>query len=257
MNLGQRGQAYLVRNGRYTLFNNGSTLPEPLTIILNPMDVCLLVFTYPESSCTIKIDVQPRVANIIVDGMQYYSSQMPLCFPWVTRAVHSLKVQTIVHIDPNTRYVFKTWIDGSTSAERLYRASTPTILVAQFELEYKVEVSSESGFIMGGGWFAPGSTCNISVSPTHVPKDFFTNYVFDGWVENDHIISRTASYSFTVIRPVFLKASWRTETNLTAVTTTALVILLTIITAILLLMKKTYLRKAFQFHQPSRDQSQP
>lgn len=238
LSVGARRPAYLVRNGEYVQFNNESVLLEPLTITLDPLDVCLLVLKYPESLCTIMLNTQPRVASIIVDNTQYYSSQMPLCFPWAAGTVHSLKVQTIVQTDLGTRYVFKSWSDGSSSAERIFQASTPTTLTAQFRLEYKVEVSSEQGVATGGGWFAPGFVCNVSVSPTSVPKDFFTNHVFYGWVENDRIVSRTASYSFTVTRPVSLKASWRTEINLTAIATIALVILLTLIISITLLKRR-------------------
>lgn len=124
---------------------------EPLTLVLEPMDVCLLVLKYPESLCIITIDMQPRVASIIVDDTQYYLSQMPLCFPWAAGTVHLLKVQT----DPGTRYVFKSWSDGFGSAESLFQASASTTLIAQFRVEYKVEASSEQGFATGGGWFAP------------------------------------------------------------------------------------------------------
>ncbi|MBO3753753.1 MAG: hypothetical protein FGF53_02560 [Candidatus Brockarchaeota archaeon] len=152
---GRRRPAYLVRNGKYALFNNESLSLEPLTLVLEPMDVCLLVLKYPESLCAITIDMQPRVASIIVDDTQYYLSQMPLCFPWAAGTVHLLKVQTVVQTDPGTRYVFKSWSDGFGSAERLFQASASTTLIAQFRVEYKVEASSEQGFATGGGWFAP------------------------------------------------------------------------------------------------------
>ncbi|MBO3842656.1 MAG: hypothetical protein FGF48_09635 [Candidatus Brockarchaeota archaeon] len=88
----------------------------------------------------------------------------------------------------------------------------------------------------------PGSVCNISVSLSRVPKDFFTNYVFDGWIENNHVDSRSVNYSFIVTQPMSLKASWRTETNLTIVATMAIVILilLTIVIATLLITGKHF-----------------
>jgi hypothetical protein len=48
-------------------------------------------------------------------------------------------------------------------------------------------------------------------------KDFFTNYVFEGWKEDGATVSALATYSFTVSAPANLVASWKTELNLVTI----------------------------------------
>lgn len=82
-----------------------------------------------------------------------------------------------------------------------------------------------------GEWFI--LLFNIFVA-TMIHKAFFIKHVSDSFAENNSIVSKSANYSFTVTRPVYLKASWRTEINPTAVATMAVVILLTILATVFL-----------------------
>ena len=66
----------------------------------------------------------------------------------------------------------------------------------------------------GQGLFRGGKTITVTVSPTAIPKDIFTNYVFDSWKDSESIVSTSASYSFTVTASASLAAKWKTELNM-------------------------------------------
>ncbi|MEM2087513.1 MAG: NosD domain-containing protein [Thermoproteota archaeon] len=76
-----------------------------------------------------------------------------------------------------------------------------------------INVSTSCGAVLGSGWYEAGSTATVSVASTTVGKDFFTNYVFEGWSIGGSIVSNSPIYSFTVDESATLVANWRTETN--------------------------------------------
>ncbi|MEM2941510.1 MAG: NosD domain-containing protein [Thermoproteota archaeon] len=76
-----------------------------------------------------------------------------------------------------------------------------------------INVSTSCGAASGSGWYEAGSTATVSVASATVGKDFFTNYVFEGWSIGGSIVSNSPTYSFTVDKTVTLVANWRTETN--------------------------------------------
>jgi len=100
-------------------------------------------------------------------------------------------------------------------------AVKPTIL--------EVKVYSERGVITGAGKYVNGSTVSVSISPTAIPRDFFTNYVFEGWKVNGSIVSTSSNYSFAIREPVTLVASWRIELNIMNVSLIAMLVLIAII----------------------------
>lgn len=75
-----------------------------------------------------------------------------------------------------------------------------------------VELFSEMGKVSGAGQYEAGSTVVVQISPAVVPKDLFTDYVFKGWIaENSTIVSKSPTYSFTVMEPLSLTASWEVQ----------------------------------------------
>ncbi|MEM3711991.1 MAG: right-handed parallel beta-helix repeat-containing protein [Thermoproteota archaeon] len=106
-------------------------------------------------------------------------------------------------------------------------AVKPTIL--------EVKVYSERGVITGAGKYVNGSTVSVSISPTAIPRDFFTNYVFEGWKVNGSIVSTSSNYSFAIREPVTLVASWRIELNIMNV---SLIVMLVLIAIIVVMWRK-------------------
>ncbi|MEM2100115.1 MAG: hypothetical protein QXP45_02070 [Thermoproteota archaeon] len=126
--------------------------------------------------------------------------------------------QTIVEYGNGTRRVFKGWYeDGSlVSSEQGFSitANGPRIFVAGWDTQYEVSVSTDYGAASGSGWYVAGGTATVSVSPTQGEKDFFTNYIFEGWLVDSNVASTSPTYSFIVTGPSSLTAKWRTELNL-------------------------------------------
>ncbi len=137
-----------------------------------------------------------------------------------------------------TRLAFSAWSDGVADNPRVIRLSRDTVLDAVYRVEHHVAVSSELGEASGEGWYAEGSTATVSVTPSIIPKDFFTNNVFDGWVENGRKASSSAVYSFIVSKPVCLKASWRTELNPVMLALVGLIAILLALSVLLVFLRR-------------------
>ncbi|MBO3840674.1 MAG: hypothetical protein QXJ72_08125 [Thermoproteota archaeon] len=264
---------------------------------------------------TITIDVQPRVASVKIDSVQYNCDLFPLSFRWDDDSVHILEVPEVVQLQSGIRHVFEKWNDnitltkreitilssitiiakyqteylvsvvspyGSPSGTGWYRSGQvanlsiqrivdhgngtrrillgwykdglplsseercsitvvePVLLEAKWGTRYFIDAMSSIGQVSGAGWYDAGSTATVSISTIRVEKDMFTNYVFEGWMVDGELVSTSPTYSFTITKPVSLKASWRTETNITTVRAIAGVILLivTVIIAIAFLKKR-------------------
>ncbi|MCX8184050.1 MAG: hypothetical protein N3F08_06505 [Crenarchaeota archaeon] len=114
----------------------------------------------------------------------------------------------------------------------------PKRIVAHWDTEHEVTVSSETGSVAGSGWYKAGETATVSISLTQTGKDFFTNYVFEGWRIDENIVSTSPTYSFVVDKPVKLVASWRMETNLAMVGLITGVPLIVVLLALLMIRKR-------------------
>lgn len=156
----------------------------------------------------------------------------------VTGVEHRLEA-THYRAHGETRLAFSMWSDGVADNPRVIRLKRDTVLNTVYRVEHHVAVSSQIGEAAGEGWYVEGSTATVSVAPSIIPKDFFTNHVFDGWVENGSKASSSTVYSFTVTRPVRLTASWRTELNpITVGVLVLLVVLLALVTLLVFLTRK-------------------
>ncbi|MBO3809973.1 MAG: hypothetical protein FGF50_10350 [Candidatus Brockarchaeota archaeon] len=155
----------------------------------------------------------------------------------VSGAEHILEVASIIE-DGNTRYVFNRWSDGSNSNPRQVKLRKDASYTAIYRVEFFVEALTSYSTASAPGWVQSGETATVSVGSTIVEKDFFTNYVFEGWLDGMVIVSTSPTYSFTVTRPLSLTASWRTELNMVRVGVVGVLALLVIVVAILLLRRK-------------------
>jgi len=137
-----------------------------------------------------------------------------------------------------TRLAFSAWSDGAADNPRVIRLNRDTVLDAVYRVEHHVAVSSELGEASGEGWYVEGSTATVSITPSIIPKDFFTNHVFDGWVENGRKASSSAVYSFIVSKPICLKASWRTELNPVMLALVGLIVILLALSVLLVFLTR-------------------
>jgi len=150
--------------------------------------------------------------------------------------------QTTVDHGNGTRRIFTGWYkDGilfSQEQNPSFEVTEPVTLVARWKTEYLAQATSERGTVSGGGWTESGSSTTVSITPTTIQKDFFTNYVFEGWKKEGTIVSTSASYTFTVTLATNLVASWKEELNLVTVGGVAGAVLLVVAAAALFLLRR-------------------
>jgi len=152
-----------------------------------------------------------------------------------------------VTTDPNGYYSYE-WRDVylekgnyeitvKFEGDSTYAASNASTILT-VAVRYRVEVLSEKGVAKGSGWYRPGATATVSITPTTIEKDFFTSYVFEGWLVEGKIVSTSPTYSFIVDKPATLVAGWRTEMNLVNIAMIAGVILLIIVVSVILATRR-------------------
>ena len=305
------------RNGRINAIIDGSDMYS--FELDGSGNVVSYSVTQAPSFYVVGLDIEPRVAPIKVDGVQYANDQVPLYFRWMEGSTHSFEAATTVQLHPDVRYVFDGWTDGASSEIRTVVASSSYTFVAQYRREYLLSVSSPYGVPSGPGWHKEGETANLSIqsmidsgngtrrllkgwykggaqfssavnvslaiteptllevrweteylinatapmgaisgaawyptnaiavlsiSPTRLEKDFFTNYVFEGWKVTGTTVSTSPSYSFTVTGPMSLTASWKTELNLGTVGVAGGGVVLAIAAVALLALRRSKLSVA-------------
>ncbi|MBS7648817.1 right-handed parallel beta-helix repeat-containing protein [Candidatus Bathyarchaeota archaeon] len=140
-----------------------------------------------------------------------------------------------------TRHVFSGWYeDGnllSKDSQYSIIVKRSTKIVAAWDTQYFVMVSSPYGIPTSSGWYRKDNTAMISI-PAFIEKDFFTNVVFEGWKVDGSIVSTLPTYSFVVDKPVTLVASWRTEVKPFAIGLIAGLILIIIVPAAVLMARR-------------------
>jgi hypothetical protein len=157
-------------------------------------------------------------SNVIVriDGVTYITDErgtilIPLAF-----GEHVIEVPALLPISNGTRVVFENWSNGEDQSRIAIVVIRDTNLTASYKTQHYLRIVSY-GDPKGEGWYIAGSTATVAVTTVSIWKDFFTNYVFEGWRINGTVVSTSPSYSFTVTEPVSFATSWKTELNLLTV----------------------------------------
>lgn len=118
-------------------------------------------------------------------------------------------------------YVFQNWteatIEVSTSPSYTFIMHTDRSLEAHFsfvgvgnQVVTTTSLPVNGGTTIGDGGYAPGSTATVTAFPA-------PGYKFSKWVENDAVVSTTASYTFTVTGDHALTAKFKPVYTLTLV----------------------------------------
>jgi hypothetical protein len=109
-----------------------------------------------------------------------------------------------------TRRIFKSWIGdfSSSSATAKVTVDSPKSIKASWGYQYYLSVSSEYGSPSGGGWYFPGQTATVSVSPI-VNLGSGVRKVFAGWIGD--LSSSNSTFNIVVSRPMALTAKWKTQ----------------------------------------------
>ena len=98
----------------------------------------------------------------------------------------------------NIGYTFNNWIANGTVVSTATYSTTITgnvSIVANFTKNtYPITVAAnptEGGTVTGGGTYEHGQSCTVTATPT-------VGYTFNGWFENNTLVSSNANYQFTV-----------------------------------------------------------
>jgi len=127
------------------------------------------------------LDKSPRQGVMTIDNVTY--SSFPVTQEWAPGSVHQVSVPPVEAGAEGTRYVFANWSDGSSLTDRIVVAQGPGGLIAYYDTQYRLVVSSEHGTTSGSGWYNAGATASISVSPTVVRYDERgIEYAFRRWL---------------------------------------------------------------------------
>lgn len=90
-------------------------------------------------------------------------------------------------------------------------------IVFNWQEQYYVNVISSDGSTTGSGWYDSGATAAVSVSSNTIITDSDTRKVFAGWT-GDATGTETISEPMTIDRPKTATANWKTQYQVTYVT---------------------------------------
>lgn len=97
-------------------------------------------------------------------------------------ATAAISVQSPVAFENRTRQVFTGW-NGTAQGQGLVGklvVNTPTVVAAQWKVQYMVEIQSPYGNPQGAGWHDSGSDLQISIQSQVDPSNR-TRRIFNGW----------------------------------------------------------------------------
>lgn len=110
---------------------------------------------------------------------------------------------------PSSGFVFDHWDNGSSVNPLVFTVSSDVSRTAYFVQEsqvttYNVSITvdpNNSGSVTGGGVLQAGTTTNLTASP-------LANYQFEGWYENNNLLSRSNPFSLLVDRNYSITAKF-------------------------------------------------
>lgn len=141
-----------------------------------------------------------------------------------TSAVISIPSQ-VVPVNSGSQLAFSGWtVDGSvsqTGSTLTVQMNAPHTVIAQYNQQYFLTVSSNQGSVSGQGWYDAGSTAQVSASTPPSPS-YGINMVFNGW--QGDIQSSSQSTTVLMDGPKSVTATWNTDPTVLYVTVALVVI---------------------------------
>jgi M6 family metalloprotease-like protein len=118
-------------------------------------------------------------------------------------------VQPTVQFPNGTRQVFMGWNTTSTTENPLRLVvNSPTTVRGLWQVQYLVDAESDYGEATGSGWYAPGSTVQVSVN-AEIEYPNNTRRMFTAWTGDYE--SSSPKFTTTVNAPMRLEATWETQ----------------------------------------------
>jgi hypothetical protein len=151
---------------------------------------------------------------VIIDGVNYARSQLPVSFPWTNSSVHTFAYQSPLVPSANTQYVWASTSGISNLQSGSITVTTYGSIVGNYKTQYYLTVSSAYGTTGGQGWYDSGSTAYATVSPLTVAGPTGIQYVFTSW-SGDAGGNTSPSNAITMNGPKTATAGWKIQYYLT------------------------------------------
>jgi hypothetical protein len=170
-------------------------------------------FTITISSALTLIINAPSLAEVTVDGMNGTGDvQLVLGV-----GNHAVSVPGIVQEGNATRLRFSKWSDGVTSPNRTITLNHDITLRAEYETQYRLQVSSPVE-VQGTGWYTAGSEVTLSTTTTATMTGILgllgAKWVFEGWTDNGIALPTSQSVLIRVDSPHMVAVTWRPDYNM-------------------------------------------
>ena len=185
------------------------------------MDAAKTVTAVYQLQYYLSVSAQPSSAGSL-QGSGWFNSG--------TSTVLSVPSQIVPGQNSGSRMVFSGWtVDGSTSqagSALTIQMNAPHTVVAQYNQQYYLTVSSDQGSVSGAGWYNAGASASISASTPPSPS-YGINMVFNGW--QGDVQSTSQSTTVMMDGPKSVTATWRADPTVLYVTVAVIVAVIGVI----------------------------
>ena len=190
---------------------NSTELPLAIIVVTEAgggwKPVCGPLLTNTKVLDTFKVTVASTVpgTSFVFDGSEFRIPDTGSIYLETKQGPHTIQVEPMTYLTPQTRVVFTGWDDGSTDATRLITLHNDTSILANYRVQYYVNVTSSYGIASGSGWYDENSTVAASIEPPAVNESKVIFAQWQGDVNNsDARILLTANW------PITVQAEWTT-----------------------------------------------
>ena len=180
----------------------------PLAIIMvtkagggwKPISGSLMTHTKVLDTITITVASTLPGTSFLFDGSEFKIPDTGSIYVETKQGPHTVQVEPVTYLTSQTRVVFTGWDDGSTDTTRLITLDNDTSILANYRLQYFVNVTSTYGMPSGSGWYDQNSTASASVEPPVVDESKMIFAQWQGDVNgSDSRILLTANSPKTVV----------------------------------------------------------
>ena len=154
---------------------------------------------------------------VIIDGVNYNGSQLPISFPWTSGSFHTFAYQSPLIPSANTKYVWNSTTGLTNLQSGSITVTTYGSIIGNYKTQYYLTVTSAYGLVGGQGWYDSGVSAYATVSPLTVAGPSGTQYVFTQW-SGDASGSTSPSNAIVMNGPKTATANWKTQYYLTLAT---------------------------------------
>jgi hypothetical protein len=195
-------------DGQWYLYN-------PATILMDRNHRAVAHYVIQGITYNVTIDTVPRVGSVLVDGVLYLPTELPLEFEWDQGSTHTISAGDAVSEGAGTRYVFDKWTDLSRDKSRTVTMEEDMTIKAVFKTQHYLKIVSEYGTSEGSGWYDEAQTASFSISPTEVIDQRIEGhrYIFAGW--SDGYYRTLPENSIIIEKPTTITANWSEQYLLT------------------------------------------